>query len=275
MKMRTILSFTVLFAALSAGQAFALPVLNANTPGAVNVTVFPDHADATLFYLAPTVFVIAKREDGVPNFSYMEYKTNGYRRAIVQTTLRPDFSYDEIEKAKAAILANVPAARFTSLPFEDSKVNFIGSLAPLLVDSDCQHPAGTVADEQTCAFHLRNSGVKVMRPMFKTGLTITTQFVYTINGVRQNADGTYSNHANSYQVAGRLGGPELAAHPELFIDSNGKTIKSSLSFLGEMLEGGSEDEETSEGGIETFTPGKLFPDFQTRGGSDTSPPQEH
>ena len=77
---------------LSAGSAFALPVLNANTPGAETVTVFPDHSDPNLYYTAPTVFTISKNEEGIPNFSYMEYLTKGYRRAFIQATLRPNFT---------------------------------------------------------------------------------------------------------------------------------------------------------------------------------------
>jgi len=60
--------------------------------------------------------------------------------------------------------------------------------------------------------------------MFKSGLTITMQLEYTIQGVVQGADGSYSNFSNAYQVAGRLGGTELARYPQLFRDANGKVI---------------------------------------------------
>jgi hypothetical protein len=233
--MKKLITVTLLLGLASAGSAMALPVLNANTPGAETVTVFPDHSDPNLYYTAPTVFTVSKNEAGVPNFSYIEYLTSGYRRAFIQATLRPNFTDSEMEKAKQNILAINPAARFTALPFEKASVSFTDSLKVLMVESDCQHPAGTVGDEQTCAFHLRNQGVKVLRPMLKKGLAITTQFVYTINGVRQNADGTYENQFSTYQVAGRIGGPDLAAHPELFQDYNGNTIKGVLPEINAFL----------------------------------------
>lgn len=208
-------------------NAMALPVLNANTPGAEAVTIFPDHADKNLYYLAPTVFVVSKNETGVPNFSYLEFHPHIFTtHAIIQATLRPDFTYEGIEQAKRGILAKNPAARFAALPFDDSSVEFADSLKPLIESSDCKHPAGTVADEQTCAFELNSKGISVLRPMLKQGLAITTQFLYRIQGVRQNADGSYTGSVNTYQVAGRIGGQDLAKHPELFRDSGGDVIDS-------------------------------------------------
>lgn len=215
----------------------AMPVLNMNTKGAESVTVFPDHLDRNLHYLAPTVFVVAKDENGRPNFSYLEYRNaQGGRRAILQTTLRPDFSYAEIEKAKNEIRKLNPAAQFTALPFEATSVNFVDSLKELLVSSDCKHRAGTVADEQSCAFRLSSRGIKVMRPMLKVGLTVSTSFKYAINGVHQNADGSYTTKQNVYEVAGRIGGPELAKYPELFRDERGGVIKGLFTglFQGEV-----------------------------------------
>lgn len=234
--MKNLTTLALALGLLSTTSAFALPVLNSNTPGAESVTVFPDHADPNLYYTAPTVFTVSKNAAGVPNFSYIEYLTNGYRRAFIQTTLRPNFTYEDMERAKQNILAKNPLARFAALPFESAHVSFLDSLKVLMVESDCRHPAGTVGDEQTCAFHLRNQGVKVLRPMLKKGLTITTQFVYTINGVRQNADGSYSNQFNTYQVAGRIGGEDLAAHPELFQDYKGETIKGMMLPISSYLQ---------------------------------------
>lgn len=222
------LSLGILLGLISMSTAFALPVLNKNTPGAEDVTVFPDHADPNLYYLAPTVFVVSKTEQGVPNFSYMEFRTNGTKHAIVQSTLKPSFSYASLEAAKVRIRGINPNAQFTALPFEKSEVNFVGSLKPLVWQSDCQHAAGTVGDEQTCAFELNRQGIRVMRPMLKKGLTITTQFVYSVNGVQQDANGSYTNQENTYQVAGRIGDRELASFPELFHDANGEVIKDAL-----------------------------------------------
>jgi hypothetical protein len=237
MNMKKLIPLTLLATLASTGSAFALPVLNANAPGAETVTVFPDHADPNLYYTAPTVFTVSKNEAGVPNFSYVEYLTGGYRRAFVQTTLRPNFTYSEMQKTKQQILAMNPAARFTALPFERARVAFADSLKDMMVQTDCLHPAGTVGDEQTCTFHLRNQGVKTLRPLLKKGhLAITTQFVYTINGVRQNADGTYTNQLNEYQVAGRIGDSDIAAHPELFQDYKGNTINGLMPNLQFFLD---------------------------------------
>jgi hypothetical protein len=217
----------ILLSLTSATSSYALPVVNKNAPGAENITVFPDHLDPNLYYLAPTVFVISKQESGIPNFSYMEFRANGVRHALVQTTMKPDFTYSQLEIAKNRIREINPKAQFAALPFENSSVNFLGSMKQLVARSDCQHTAGTVGDEQTCAFELFRKGIKVMLPMFTKGLTITTQFLYEVNGVRQNADGSYTNQKNAYQVAGRIGGPELANYPELFRGEDGNPIKTS------------------------------------------------
>lgn len=216
---------TMVAAMAIAGNASALPVLNSGTAGAEMVTVLPDHENKNLYYLAPTVFVVAKDSTGAPNFSYIEYySSGGSKRAVLQTTLRPDFSYEAIEKAKAEIRKYNPAATFTALPFESTKVNFTDALKDLMIATDCKHQAGTVADEQTCAFKLSRRGIKVITPMLRRGLAIATQFAYQINGVRKNADGSYQNQQNPYQVAGRIGGTELAQYPELFRGADGRPL---------------------------------------------------
>ena len=221
----------ILLLGLLSGTAHALPVLNMNTPGAEMVTVFPDHQNKSLYYLAPTVYVVAKDANNLPSFSYMEYRSSsGSRRAVLQATLRPDFTYAMIEAAKAEIRKSNPQAQFTALAFEDTRVEFTDSLKDLLLGSDCKHKAGTVADEQTCAFKLNSTGIRVLKPMLKTGLAITTQFLYKINGVSVDADGKYTNKVNVYQIAGRIGGPEYANHPELFRGRDGNPLKSGIDL---------------------------------------------
>jgi hypothetical protein len=210
---------------LAVGSAQAMPILNMNTPGAENLTVYPDHMNPNLYYLVPTVFVVSRNERGVPNFSYMEYDSGPYDRAVLQTTLRPYFAQGELDGVKARILQMNPQAAFTALPFVDTKVRFDGVLKDLIVHSACHHRAGTVSDEQSCSFVLNRQGIKALRPMLRTGIAITTQFEYGISGVEQQPDGSYQAKRNTFQVAGRIGGPELAKHPELFRDEDGDIIR--------------------------------------------------
>ncbi|MCO5142930.1 MAG: hypothetical protein M9962_07565 [Oligoflexia bacterium] len=210
-------------------NAWALPVLNKNTPGAEDVTVFPDHADPNLFYLAPKAYVISKNDAGIPNFSYFEYRVKGVRHGFIQTTITAKFDTAQLEEAKNRIRAIFPSAQFTALAFDSSSVEFSDTLKPLIVANDCNHQAGLVGDEQVCSFEISRKGINVFRPMLKKGITITTQIAFSISGVKQQADGTYINHTNSYNVAGRIGDKELANYPELFIDEYGKVIKAEFN----------------------------------------------
>jgi hypothetical protein len=216
----------VLLLSLVCGStAFAAPVLNKNAPGAVEITAYPDSVDPDLFYVAPTVMLVAHDEHGVPLFSYLEEDHAFTKKAVVQATMVPSYNETDLAKAEGLIKANHPNAKFTALPFVNSSVRFGDVLSAFVEENDCNHAAGVVGQEETCTFRLNNRGRHVMRNTFRQGLTITLQLQYSIEGVVVNVDGrTYTPQTATFEMAGRLGGAELAKYPELFRDSDGKPI---------------------------------------------------
>ena len=231
-KPRALVALVFTSVLLSAGSAFALPVLTRNAPGAETITIYPDHLDANLYYIAPTVVTVSKNEHGVPNLSYMEYGSGWRKGAILQFTLRSDFTHQAIGAAKENILRVNPGARFAGLPLSAAAIDFNDIGKGLIASSDCRHPAGTIGDEQSCVFELTPRGITVLRPALKRGLTITMQFIYSVVGVADTATGLVDK-TGTFQVAGRVGGPELANYPELFADRHGRVIKN--AFLEDDL----------------------------------------
>jgi hypothetical protein len=187
----------------------------------------PDHLNPNLFYVAPTVMLIAKDTTGLPQFSYLEYGSFfGDKGAVLQTTLRPQFSSEMILEAQNRIKQINPQAQFTTLTFTGSAIRFSDRVLTRFVNvSECSHAAGRVDDEQTCAFDLNRTGRETLRPMLKKGLTLTAQLEYSIDGVLQGADGSYTRYQNKYEMAARIGGPDLACYPQLFRDSQGRQIQ--------------------------------------------------
>jgi hypothetical protein len=215
----------LILSGLSSLPAEALPIMNRNSPGAEMITVLPDHLDPNLYYLAPTVLVTARHETGIPQFSYHEYKVDGDKHALVQTTMRPAFDEALIRETKARIQGLNPLARFTALPFIETKVVFGETAVALISKSSCDHQAGLIGDEQSCSFTLNDTGIRVLRPSFKRGTTLVMQMQYAVMGVIQIADGSYHDKKAVYEMAGRIGGPELAGFPQLFRDRKGRIIK--------------------------------------------------
>lgn len=228
MKMGSQWVVAVMLAGLGLGglssQAWALPVMNLNAPGAELLTVFPDHQDKNLYYLAPAVMTVAQDDRGLPFFSYIEFLDGFVTHAIVQATLRPAYRSDAVNATKESILKSNPNAKFTSIPYSNSKLVFSDALKPLVEQSYCTHIAASVGEEQSCSFEFNSRGRKVLRSMFREGLTISMQLEYSIEGVVQKEDGSYSSKSNLYSIAARLGGGDLKKFPELFRDRNGRPI---------------------------------------------------
>lgn len=206
---------------LLSNVACAAPILNLSGP-ALNMTAFPDNQDPNLYYLAPTEMILAHDDAGVPEFSYMEEWNFWGDKGVVQTTMVPAFNPDQLASAQKNILSVNPRAHFASLPFVNSSVIFDPILVPYVEANDCNHPAGVVGQEESCSFELTSQGAMVMRSSFKTGLTLTMQFQYSVEGVIQKPDKSYEAETHTYQVAGLLGGAELAKYPQLFRGADGK-----------------------------------------------------
>lgn len=207
-------------------QAWAVPVLNLNASGATEITAHPDHLNPNLFYLAPTVMVVAKDQGGIPQFSYMEY--GGFmadKGAIIQATLVPAMDMKKVEIMMEQIRRGNPKAVFTALVYSRSEIVFSDKvLSRMVKSSSCSHIGGDMASEQSCSFDVTQRGREVMRPMLKRSIGITAQLEYEVRGVLQNADGTYSPQTNTYGIAARIGGEELAKHDRLFLDARGRQL---------------------------------------------------
>lgn len=213
----------VIPAILAPLAASAAPVLNDSGP-AMSMTAFPDSVDPNLYYLAPTELSVAHDDAGVPEFSFLEQSGFFSDSALVQTTMAPSYSAEDLTEAENSITKADPKARFAPLPFSSSSVIFDVSLGKFVKTSDCNHPAGVVGQAESCSFQLTSDGAKVMLSSFKTGLTLTLQFQYTVDGVIEKTDRSYVAQTNTYAVAGLLGGAELAKYPQLFLDSDGHEI---------------------------------------------------
>ncbi len=223
----TQLSLLALVATGSALEAQALPVLNLNAAGAQAVTIYPDHQDKNLYYTAPQVMLVAKDDAGAPLFSFLEYKEGFFykTRAIVQLTLRPQFSQKMMNEAMEGVLKHNPNAKFTGIPFVKSNLIFSTSLKPLIEEQECTHQAGILGDEQVCNFRLNPQGRAVLLPMFLSPLGLTVQLGYEIMGAVQQADGSYKDQALTFQMGGRIGGTEFRDFPGNFRDRHGDPLE--------------------------------------------------
>ncbi len=216
----------ILLAALNGlNLAIAAPVMNMNTPGAQTITLYPDHLDKNLHYIVPSTVMIPKNEQGVPRFQYVEGSNFwGTKKAIISVTLHPQYQAADVEAVRANVLKINPNAQFTVIPFSKSKITIHGSLAPYVDDDECEHIAGVIGQEQSCIIKLNSIGRKVFLATVTSGQMFAVDLSYEIDGMIQQADGTYKNSHHEYQVSGSIGGVELSKHPQLFINEEGKLV---------------------------------------------------
>ena len=220
------LTLTAVFASVGLlPLAHAVPVMNENASVSQNTTIFPDHADSNVFYIAPNVISLCLDEDKTPRFSYQDFNTKSGPNGIVQMTLCARYHESELAAAKVDLLAKHPLARFVALPFISSRIVFDPVLAPLIVKEFCTHTAGMVGDEQSCSFRLNSQGRRIFLKLVRNRLALTMQYSYAVAGFVRSPTGTFTAQNSDISIAVRVGGEELKNHPELFSDANGRTIK--------------------------------------------------
>lgn len=206
-------------------QTMALPVVNLNVSGATTLTVFPDHKDGSIFYVAPNSLMVARDSASVPVFSYLEIASLFKTQAAIQTTIAPYYSNaSELEEVRARIQGVNPQAKFTALPFMESKTVFTETLSALMVKNECNHTAGLVGDAQACSFLVNSKGRKIFRNMLREGVAITVQLEYSVSGVKEDSTGQFVDAVNTYRISGAIGSTELKKYPQLFRDSKGEVI---------------------------------------------------
>lgn len=205
---------------LNGASAHAAPVLNRGTPAGDNIVMYQDHLNPNLYYINPTSMRMVIDDQGVPLFSYTEfYETSGWlkkRSAMIQVMLATDVDSNKIDEAKASILKSNPGATFTAMPFESSMLVGTNDIGLLVKNEACNHRGGLVGQLQDCTLVLTPKGRRAILPNLMSGRPLALHFDYSIRGVIQNADASYSDTAISLGIGGFIGGPELANHPELF-----------------------------------------------------------
>jgi hypothetical protein len=220
-----------------APKVMAAPILNVSEGVNDLITLYPDDHDKNLFYIAPSVFLVSREADGLPIFSYVEFRECVLcrTRALVQTTMTSALKNEEaLKKAMEVLRARNPQARFAPLPVQSATVSMADSLGKMIIQNDCNHPGGQIGSEQACTFVLNARGRNAFRSLLKEALTITLNYKYSVAGVRVGADGKFTNSEIEHVVAGRIGGPLLKNYPQLFRDRHGNVITEDSDALMEL-----------------------------------------
>lgn len=198
-------------------SALAIPVVNENVANSGVMTIYPDHQDPHRYYVAPNVVMIATNQNGVPFFSYGEFRRKLINKVgVIAMTLVPAYTREELELAKAEILKKDPKAEFSGVPFVASTLSLTGVLAELIAENECNHAAGLIGQEQSCAIVLTSKGrTFFLKAIQRRTLFTTLQFEYVLQAVVRRADGSFVDQAVTHGVAVRIDGEQLAQFPQL------------------------------------------------------------
>ncbi|WP_374075491.1 hypothetical protein [Bdellovibrio bacteriovorus] len=205
------------FVMMATSSALAIPVVNENVANSGVMTIYPDHQDPHRYYVAPNVVMIATNQNGVPFFSYGEFRKNLIHKiGVISMTLVPAYTREELELAKAEILKKDPQAEFSGVPFVASSLSLTGVLAELIGENECNHAAGLIGQEQSCAIVLTSKGrTFFLKSIQRRTLFTTLQFEYALQAVVRRADGGFVDQAVTHGVAVRIDGEQLAQFPQL------------------------------------------------------------
>jgi hypothetical protein len=217
--MKTLLLLTILLKSMS---AFAIPIVNENVANSGVMTIYPDHKDPHRFYIAPNIVTIAKSSNGRPWFSYSEYRKSFFNiLGVMQMTLVPAYTREELEQAKSEILKKDPAAEFSGVPFIESTLALTGALPELIIENQCNHKGGLVGQEQACALVLTSKGRYIFYKALEKKMIFTTlQFEYSVQAVVRKADGSFADQIIQHGIAVRIDGDQLSKYPELIYRLN-------------------------------------------------------
>lgn len=202
---------------LSGGVANAIPVVNGNVSNSGIITIYKDHKDPHRYYVAPNIVMLSRNNEGIPLFSYGEYRKNIFDKVgVMNMILAPAYTRQELEEAKAQKLKEDPEAQFSGLPFIESSLVLTGTLPELIQVNRCNHKAGLVGQEQGCNLVLSSKGRSMFFKALKNKtLFMTMQFEYKVMGVVELADGSYKDQEINHGVGVRIDGEQLAKYPQL------------------------------------------------------------
>jgi|GEM_PF-3259783 len=207
----------LMFSCFCGYLAQAIPVVNENVANSGVMTIYPDHADPHRFYIAPNVVMIAKNQNGIPFFSYSEYRKNLFQNVGVMTmTLTPAYTREELDTAEASIIKKDPSAQFSGVPFIASSLQLTGELPALIAENQCDHDAGLIGQEQACSLALTSQGRAVfLSALLRKTIFTTLQFDYEIQAVIRLANGSFQDQSIHHGIAVRIDGDQLSQYPQL------------------------------------------------------------
>jgi len=206
------------------GTANAVPILNESVANNEYIVIYPDSKDPNLYYLGANFMTLKADDKGVPLFSYTEYKRKLKKYAVIQSIMRAHYNDEVRESAIQDVLSHNPKARFATLPFVASKMDFNHPLSDLIVEQKCDSIAGQINDEMTCSFRLNAKGIKYFHAQMNKNLTMAMSFQFSVNGCLIDESGcTYVTTTHS--VAARITSDLIKDYPELFRDHRGRKIK--------------------------------------------------
>lgn len=199
--------------------AQAIPVVNENVASSGTITIYPDYLDPNHFYIAPNVVLLARNQNDVPVFTYLEYKKYVFEKgAYLVMTFVPAYTRADLEDAKLKIIKEKPKAFFSGVPFVESNLSLTGALKQLFEETQCDHKAGLIGQEQSCMMDLTKFGRKTfLKAIEKKALFTTLQFEYSIDAVVRTSDGSFVPRTITHGVAARIDGAQLAEYPDLII----------------------------------------------------------
>ncbi len=197
--------------------SLATPIVNENVANSGVMTIYPDSHDPNRFYIAPNVVMIGKDQTHKPYFSYNEFKKNIFGIiGIMQMTLIPAYTREELETAKAELLKRNPQAQFSGVPFISSSLELTGELPELISENKCNHAGGLVGQEQACTMVLTKKGRTLfLRSLEKKTIFTTLQFSYSVQAVVRKGDGSFADQKIEHGIAVRLDGDQLSQFPDL------------------------------------------------------------
>lgn len=211
---------------LYSGLVQAAPVLSSNLAAdGTLITIWPDHKDPDQFYFAPNMMTLSQNEDLTPKFHFMQFKKNCRRskllkwicdyKAMMTSVFVAGFDNEQLQKAQNGIRKIRPNARFSTIPFLDSQVEFDTALKDFVSSYDCTPIGGQIRDEVPCTIVLNQNGIEHIMPFLASGATLPIKFLYRISGVIEMADGKYMDQTGRYGLIVNLGGEILKGQQDL------------------------------------------------------------
>lgn len=207
-------------------QLSAAPILNKNVAAdGTIITIWPDHKDPDQFYFAPNSMKLSTEEGRGAKFNFMQFKTDCRRnrylnwtcqyKAMMTALFVAGHDSNQLNRAQESVRKIRPNARFSTIPYIGSQVEFDQTLGEFVIEHNCTPRGGQSSDEVPCSIIFNKNGITNLMPFLSSGSLLPFKFVYQIAGVIEVADGTYRDQEINYGLTVNLGGDALKNHPEL------------------------------------------------------------